>query len=215
MEAVLGSGLWAWNQISLLFRWPRLFIWTDNEYFFLGLFAQIRLIAHRTAKREKVPVKCQSSGAETPRWQVPAVFHIASNARREHINSPTRLQHMADDDLRALVDSLDDASQEDLAKVIANFSVDMLQRASALIGAQQGSSGGQLQNRTLQCQQQQQREEEQASLEALASGGKRVSLDDWAWVGRCRFLSLSDGWGINSLALHLFGYSVNKIFNAH
>jgi len=122
---------------------------------------------------------------------------------------------MADDDLRALVDSLDDASQEDLAKVIANFSVDMLQRASALIGAQQGSSGGQLQNRTLQCQQQQQREEEQASLEALASGGKRVSLDDWAWVGRCRFLSLSDGWGINSLALHLFGYSVNKIFNAH
>ncbi|XP_041675669.1 diuretic hormone receptor isoform X5 [Drosophila eugracilis] len=81
---------------------------------------------------------------------------------------------MADDDLRALVDSLDDASQEDLAKVIANFSVDMLQRASALIGAQQGNSGGSLQNRTQQCQQQQQRDEEQASLEALTSGGKRI-----------------------------------------
>ncbi|KAH8347996.1 hypothetical protein KR084_002966 [Drosophila pseudotakahashii] len=81
---------------------------------------------------------------------------------------------MADDDLRALVDSLDDASQEDLAKVIANFSVDMLQRASALIGAQQGDSGGQLKNRTQECLQQQQREEEQASLEALASGGKRI-----------------------------------------
>ncbi|XP_052839503.1 LOW QUALITY PROTEIN: diuretic hormone receptor [Drosophila gunungcola] len=75
---------------------------------------------------------------------------------------------MADDDLRALVDSLDDASHEDLAKVIANFSLDMLQRASALIGAQQQPhSGALLHNRTQQCQ-------EQADLEALTAGGKRI-----------------------------------------
>lgn len=78
---------------------------------------------------------------------------------------------MADDDLRALVDSLDDASQEDLANVIANFSLDMLQRASALIGAQQPHSGALLVNRTQQCQHQQELEE----LQAKTAGGKRVS----------------------------------------
>ncbi|XP_017019766.1 uncharacterized protein Dh44-R2 isoform X2 [Drosophila kikkawai] len=77
---------------------------------------------------------------------------------------------MADDDLRALVDSLDDASQEDLANVIANFSLDMLQRASALIGAQQPHSGALLVNRTQQCQHQQELEE----LQAAAAGGKRI-----------------------------------------
>jgi len=92
---------------------------------------------------------------------------------------------MAEDDLRALVDSLDDASQEDLAKVIANFSVDMLQRASALIGAQLGNSGGQLRNRTQECLQQQQREE--VEVELLASGGKRVSPQGFGLgeVGAC------------------------------
>ncbi|XP_017039191.1 diuretic hormone receptor isoform X1 [Drosophila ficusphila] len=74
---------------------------------------------------------------------------------------------MADDDLRALVDSLDDVSrEEDLAKVIANFSMDILQRASALIGAHQPPSGA-LQNRTQLCQ-------EQADLEAQTAGGKRI-----------------------------------------
>ncbi|BFG03974.1 diuretic hormone receptor [Drosophila madeirensis] len=83
---------------------------------------------------------------------------------------------MADDDLRALVDSLDDASPENLANVIANFSLDMLQRASALIGAQQPHSGALLINRTQQCQQQSQQEEEleAATATAAAAGGKRI-----------------------------------------
>ncbi|XP_017147831.1 diuretic hormone receptor isoform X1 [Drosophila miranda] len=86
---------------------------------------------------------------------------------------------MADDDLRALVDSLDDASPENLANVIANFSLDMLQRASALIGAQQPHSGALLINRTQQCQQQSQQEEEleataTAAAAAAAAGGKRI-----------------------------------------
>ncbi|XP_034141583.1 diuretic hormone receptor isoform X2 [Drosophila guanche] len=87
---------------------------------------------------------------------------------------------MADDDLRALVDSLDDASPENLANVIANFSLDMLQRASALIGAQQPHSGALLINRTQQCQQQSQQEEEleaataTAAAAAEAAGGKRI-----------------------------------------
>ncbi|KAH8372981.1 hypothetical protein KR009_009408 [Drosophila setifemur] len=84
---------------------------------------------------------------------------------------------MADDDLRALVDSLDDTSPENLANVIANFSLDMLQRASALIGVQQPHSGAPLVNRTQQCQQQQQQEEIEASrnLTATAAAGvKRI-----------------------------------------
>ncbi|XP_004444515.3 diuretic hormone receptor isoform X2 [Drosophila pseudoobscura] len=84
---------------------------------------------------------------------------------------------MADDDLRALVDSLDDASPENLANVIANFSLDMLQRASALIGAQQPHSGALLINRTQQCQQQSQQEDEleaTATAAAAAAGGKRI-----------------------------------------
>ncbi|KAH8280484.1 hypothetical protein KR018_007967 [Drosophila ironensis] len=81
---------------------------------------------------------------------------------------------MADEDLRALVDSLDDASQENLANVIANFSLDMLQRASALIGAQQSHGGELLVNRTQQQCQQQQRQEELEATRNLTAGGKRI-----------------------------------------
>lgn len=101
---------------------------------------------------------------------------------------------MADDDLRALVDSLDDASPENLANVIANFSLDMLQRASALIGAQQPHSGELLVNRTQQCQQQQRQEELEAARN-LTGGGKRVSLwPGWGWVSSvCDSFDSPDG----------------------
>ncbi|KAH8390923.1 hypothetical protein KR215_002034 [Drosophila sulfurigaster] len=49
---------------------------------------------------------------------------------------------MADDDLRALVEMLDENPAENSANIFANFSLDMLQRASALIGAQQPSHSG-------------------------------------------------------------------------
>ncbi|XP_064540701.1 diuretic hormone receptor isoform X1 [Drosophila montana] len=63
---------------------------------------------------------------------------------------------MAEEELQALVERLDDASAENIANAIANFSLEMLQRASALIGSQQPHSGALLINRTLedQCKQQ-------------------------------------------------------------
>lgn len=57
---------------------------------------------------------------------------------------------MAEEELQALVESLDGASAENIANAIANFSLDMLQRASALIGTQQLHSGALLINRTLE-----------------------------------------------------------------
>ncbi|KAH8371260.1 hypothetical protein KR093_006763 [Drosophila rubida] len=68
---------------------------------------------------------------------------------------------MADDDLRALVELLDEAPAESGANIFANFSLDMLQRASALIGAQQPHSGDLPINRTL---------EEQCKHQADATG---------------------------------------------
>ncbi|TDG44950.1 hypothetical protein AWZ03_008631 [Drosophila navojoa] len=57
---------------------------------------------------------------------------------------------MAEEELQAFVESLDGASAENIANAIANFSLDMLQRASALIGTQQPHSGALLINRTLE-----------------------------------------------------------------
>ncbi|XP_043072286.1 diuretic hormone receptor isoform X3 [Drosophila grimshawi] len=74
---------------------------------------------------------------------------------------------MAEDELQALVESLDAASAEHIENAIANFSLDMLQRASALIGAQQAQSSQSAPlpsiNRTLedQCRQQAELEEHQ------------------------------------------------------
>ncbi|XP_023033564.1 diuretic hormone receptor isoform X2 [Drosophila willistoni] len=62
---------------------------------------------------------------------------------------------MSDDDLRALVESLDDASPEHIANAIANFSLDMLERASTLIGTQHHHRQQHQQQQQLQQQQQQ------------------------------------------------------------
>nr|XP_032292526.1 diuretic hormone receptor isoform X2 [Drosophila virilis] len=69
---------------------------------------------------------------------------------------------MAEDELQALVERLDDASAENIANAIANFSLEMLQRASALIGTQQPHSGDILINRTLEDQCKQQAEQQDA-----------------------------------------------------
>lgn len=58
--------------------------------------------------------------------------------------------------MRSLVESLGDASSENIENAIANFSLDVLQRASALIGSPQAHSGILPINRTMeeQCKQQ-------------------------------------------------------------
>ncbi|KAH8407654.1 hypothetical protein KR222_009489 [Zaprionus bogoriensis] len=78
---------------------------------------------------------------------------------------------MADDDLRALVESLDDASSENIANAIANFSLDMLERASALIGSQEPHSSALRINRTLedQCKQQAELEEQRPNHTQLGT----------------------------------------------
>lgn len=87
---------------------------------------------------------------------------------------------MAEDDLQALVESLDGASSDSISNAIANFSLEMLQRASALIDSQEPHSGALLLNLT-------KKEEEcnkQARLEEYpnhthldtASGSKSVSV---------------------------------------
>lgn len=83
---------------------------------------------------------------------------------------------MADDDLQALVDSLDGASSDSISNAISNFSLDMLQRASALIGSQEPHSGALLINLTKkeeQCNQQARLEEH---LNYTATRSKLVSV---------------------------------------
>lgn len=87
---------------------------------------------------------------------------------------------MAEDDLQALVESLDGASSDSISNAIANFSLDMLQRASTLIGSQEPHSGALLLNLTKkeeQCNQQARLEEHpNYTPPDTASGSKSVSV---------------------------------------